>query len=421
MRVKIQQVLPQGFDKIEPHSWECELYKEDKNGQILVPIDDNCREKGIKDMKIGDFVAVRLDEKSDKTGTIAGQIVEFVDEKGEKSLDTAQNDELNKDERLLLDMSLQAYLCGDFKRVEALRKAFLKLSKDKRKNAELKNNKNIVEKQDADFCAMRKAFLERQKANRAGANDKDENAEQFNKEALNAFANSEGETLIQMEYAGGELIQTEIYIDELKSEISRLKDELSKAKQNVNEKVWQGQKNLSLAFNNAMGERAKLEKENASLKEKVALLDKKKASKKRRKIAKNALLDILWAKEQQHINFRHTKAFYADKQRLLRWAVLDFVGHRKLFKKLRIVDLIITRINKKKCFMWFNEDEFQRSTETIATFLKLNLPFIIVSGVTTDEPEVAMCNGKKQTFISEKFVELANELKKRLKGVSDDN
>lgn len=82
MRVKIQQVLPQGFDKVEPHSWECELYKEDKNGQILVPIDSrNCREKLLKDMKIGDFVAVRLDEKSGKTGTIAGQIIEFVEKK----------------------------------------------------------------------------------------------------------------------------------------------------------------------------------------------------------------------------------------------------------------------------------------------------------------------------------------------------
>lgn len=294
MKVKIQQVLPQGFDNIEPHSWECELYKEDKNGQILVPIDaKNCREKGIKDIKIGDFVAVRLDE-SGKTGTIAGQIVEFVDE----------------------------------------------------------NDENIAE---------------------------------------------------------------------LESENSRLKDELLKTKQEVDAKVWQGQRNLSLAFNEAMNEKVRLKKENAALKEKVALLDKKKASKKRRKIAKNALLDILWAKEQQHINFRHTKAFYADKKRLLRWAVLDFVGHRKLFKKLRIVDLIITRINKKQCFIWFNEDEFQRSTETIATLLKLNLPFIIVSGVTTDEPEVAMCNGKKQSFISEKFIELANELKERLKGVSDDN
>lgn len=414
MRVKIQQVLPQGFDNIEPHSWECELYKEDENGQILVPIDaKNCREKGIKDMKIGDFVAVRLDEKSGKTGTIAGQIVEFVDEKGEKSLHTAQNDELNKDERLLLDMSLQAYLRGDFKRVEALRKAFLNLCKDKRKNAKLENDKNIVEKQSADFCAERKAFLERQKANKAGKNDKNENAEQFDKEALNAFANSKGEMIIQA--------KNDENIAELESEISRLKDELAKVKQEVDAKVWQGQKNLSLAFNKAMGEKLKLQKKNAALKEKVALLDKKKASKKRLKIAKNALLDILWAKEQQHINFRHTKAFYADKQRLLRWAVLDFVGHRKLFKKLRIVDLIITRINKKKCFMWFNEDEFQRSTETIATLLKLNLPFIIVSGVITDEPEVTMCNGKKQSFISEKFVELANELKKRLKGVSDDN
>lgn len=264
MRVKIQQVLPQGFNNIEPHSWECELYKENKNGQILVPIDaKNCREKGIKDMKIGDFVAVRLDEKSGKTGTIAGQIVEFVDEKGENSLNTAQNDELSKDKKLL-DMSLQAYLCGDFKRVEALRKAFLNLCKDKRKNAELENDKNIVEKQGADFCAERKAFLERQKANRAGKNDKDENAEQFYKEALNAFANSKGETLIQA--------KNDENIAELESEISRLKDELSKAKQEVDAKVWQGQKNLSLAFNNAMGERAKLEKENAHLKEKVALL-----------------------------------------------------------------------------------------------------------------------------------------------------
>ena len=33
MRVKIQQVLPQGFDKVEPHSWECELYKEDKKAK----------------------------------------------------------------------------------------------------------------------------------------------------------------------------------------------------------------------------------------------------------------------------------------------------------------------------------------------------------------------------------------------------
>lgn len=413
MRVKIQQVLPQGFDKVEPHSWECELYKEDKNGQILVPIDaSNCREKGIKDIKIGDFVAVRLDEKSGKTGTIAGQIVEFVDEKGEKSLDTAINDELYKDEKLLLDMSLQAYLCGDFERVEALRKVFLKLPKDKRKNAELENDKKIVEEQSADFCAERKAFLEQQKASRACKNDKDENAEQFDKEALNAFANSKGETLIQA--------KNDENIAELESEISRLKDELSKEKQNVDKKVWQGQKNLSLAFNHA-NENFTLKKENKSLKEKVALSDKKKASKKRRKIAKNVLLDILWAKEQQHINFRHTKAFYADKKRLLRWAVLDFVGLRKLFKKLRIVDLIITRINKKKCFMWFNEDEFQRNTEAITTLFRLNLPFIIVSGVTTDEPEVAMCNGKKQSFISEKFIELANELKERLKGVSDDN
>lgn len=85
MRVKIQQVLPQGFDKIKPHSYECELYKEDKNGRILVPIyASNCREKGIKDMKIGDFVAVRLDEKSGKTGTIAGQIVDFVKYEVEK-------------------------------------------------------------------------------------------------------------------------------------------------------------------------------------------------------------------------------------------------------------------------------------------------------------------------------------------------
>ncbi len=71
--------------------------------------------------------------------------------------------------------------------------------------------------------------------------------------------------------------------------------------------------------------------------------------------------------------------------------------------------------------MWFNEDEFQRNTETIATLLKLNLPFIIVSGATTDEPEVAMCDGKKQIFISEKFIELANELKERLKNESNDN
>lgn len=379
MRVKIQQVLPRGFYKVEPHSWECELYKEDENGQILVAVDYYCREKDIKDIKIGDFVAVRLDEKSGKTGTIAGQIVEFVDEKGEKSLDTAQDNELSKDKKLLLDMSLQAYMCGDFKRVEALRKA----------------------------------FLEQQKASRACKNDKDENAEQFYKEALNAFANSKGETIIQA--------KNDENIAELESEISLLKDELSKAEQEVDKKVWQGQRNLSLAFNHAMNENFTLKKENKSLKEKVALSDKKKASKKRRKIAKNALLDILWQKEQQHINFRHTKAFYADKQRLLRWAVLDFVGHRKLFKKLRIVDFIITRINKKKCFMWFNEDELQRNTEAITTLLKLNLPFIIVSGATTDEPEVAMCEGKKQTFISEKFIELANELKERLKGVSDDN
>lgn len=82
MRVKIQQVLPQGFDNIEPHLWECELYREDENGRILVPIDSkNCREKLLKDMKIGDFVAVRLDEKTGKTGTIAGQIVEFISQK----------------------------------------------------------------------------------------------------------------------------------------------------------------------------------------------------------------------------------------------------------------------------------------------------------------------------------------------------
>lgn len=98
MRVKIQQVLPQGFDNIEPHSWECELYKEDKNGQILVPIDaSNCREKLLKDMKIGDFVAVRLDEKSGKTGTIAGQIVEFIPKKievnkGQIAWQAMQND-----------------------------------------------------------------------------------------------------------------------------------------------------------------------------------------------------------------------------------------------------------------------------------------------------------------------------------------
>lgn len=78
MRVKICQELPLGFDDYEPHSWECELYKEDKNGQILVPIYfQNCREKDIKDVKIGDFVAVRLDE-SGKTGTIAGRIIEFM-------------------------------------------------------------------------------------------------------------------------------------------------------------------------------------------------------------------------------------------------------------------------------------------------------------------------------------------------------
>lgn len=78
MRVRIRLDLPQGFDDIEPHSWECELYKENENGQILVPIDANCREKLLKDIKIGDFVAVRLDEKSGRTGTIAGQIIEFV-------------------------------------------------------------------------------------------------------------------------------------------------------------------------------------------------------------------------------------------------------------------------------------------------------------------------------------------------------
>lgn len=78
MKIKIQQVLPTSFNFIEPHTWECELYKEDKNGQILVAINSsNCREKNIKDIKIGDFVAVRLDEKSGKTGTIAGQIVEL--------------------------------------------------------------------------------------------------------------------------------------------------------------------------------------------------------------------------------------------------------------------------------------------------------------------------------------------------------
>lgn len=262
MRVKIQQVLPQGFDNIEPHSWECELYKEDKNGQILVPIDaKNCREKLLKDMKIGDFVAVRLDEKSGKTGTIAGQIVEFIDEKGENSLDTAQDNELAKDEKLLLDMSLQAYLCGDFKRVEALREAFFNLRKDKRKNGELENNKKIAEKQGADFCAERKAFLERkkQKANNAGENDKDKNAEQFDKEALNAFVNSEGETIIQA--------KNDENIAELESEISRLKDELSKTKQEVDNKVWQGQRNLSLAFNNAMCEKQ-------TLKDKLTRLEK---------------------------------------------------------------------------------------------------------------------------------------------------
>lgn len=79
MRVRISLGLPQGFDAYKPHSWECELCKEGENGQILVPIDaKNCREKDIEDVKIGDFVAVRLDEKSRKTGTIAGRIVEFV-------------------------------------------------------------------------------------------------------------------------------------------------------------------------------------------------------------------------------------------------------------------------------------------------------------------------------------------------------
>lgn len=79
MRAKIQEVLPKGFNNIEPHSWECELYTADKLGRILVPINtENCREKLLRDMKIGDFVAVRLDEKTGKTGTIAGQIVEFV-------------------------------------------------------------------------------------------------------------------------------------------------------------------------------------------------------------------------------------------------------------------------------------------------------------------------------------------------------
>ena len=288
---------------------------------------------------------------------------------------------LTIDEKLIVNAGLCALLSGDFERVEMCKKAF-------------------IERQE-------------QKAKNAGENDECKNAEQFDKEALNAFLNSEGETIIQA--------KNDELIAELESEISRLKDELTKEKQEVDKKVWQGQRNLSLAFNRAMNENFTLKKEDASLKEKEALLKKKKASKKRRKIAKNALLDILWAKEQQHINFRHTKAFYADKQRLLRWAVLDFVGLRKLFKKLRIVDLIITRINKKKCFMWFNEDEFQRNTEAITTLFRLNLPFIIVSGVTTDEPEVAMCNGKKQSFISEKFIELANELKERLKGVSDDN
>lgn len=178
MRVKIQQVLPQDFDNIEPHSWECELYKEDKNGQILVPIDSrNCREKLLKDMKIGDFVAVRLDEKSGKTGTIAGQIVEFIPKKIE----------VNKGQ-----IAWQA-MQNDFKQV----------------------------------------FIEK-----------------FNK---------------------------------LESEISRLKDELTKEKQEVDKKVWQGQRNLSLAFNRAMNENFTLKKENASLKEKEALLKKKKASKKKAK------------------------------------------------------------------------------------------------------------------------------------------
>ena len=132
MKVKIQQVLPQGFDKVEPHSWECELYKEGKNGQILVPIDSNCHEKGIKDVKIGDFVAVRLDE-SGKTGTIAGQIVEFVDEKGEN--------------------------------VEWLDKETLF---------------NLTHKK----CGVPPIKL----------TDECEKDEQFDKETLNAFANSEGET-----------------------------------------------------------------------------------------------------------------------------------------------------------------------------------------------------------------------------------
>lgn len=81
MKVKIQEVLPPGFSHYKPHSWECELYKEDKNGQILVAVDYYCREKDIKDAKIGDFVAVRLDEKSGKTGTTVGQIVEFIPKK----------------------------------------------------------------------------------------------------------------------------------------------------------------------------------------------------------------------------------------------------------------------------------------------------------------------------------------------------
>ena len=51
MKVKIQQVLPRGFYKVEPHSWECELYKEDENRQILVAVDYYCREKDIKDAK----------------------------------------------------------------------------------------------------------------------------------------------------------------------------------------------------------------------------------------------------------------------------------------------------------------------------------------------------------------------------------
>lgn len=162
MKVKIQQVLPQGFDNIKPHSWECELYKEDKNGQILVPIDaKNCREKLLKDMKIGDFVAVRLDEKSGKTGTIAGQIVELIPKKIE----------VNKGQ-----IAWQA-MQNDFKQV----------------------------------------FVEK-----------------FNK---------------------------------LESEISRLKDELAKAKQEVDKKVCQGQRNLSLAFNNSMCE-------NTRLKDKLTRLEK---------------------------------------------------------------------------------------------------------------------------------------------------